>query len=154
MADREGHGPHGQDDSPSAVAREVLVKTARSLIGVPFRHRGRDRTGVDCAGVLVLARDAALGAGDDFRRYPRDPDARLIFAALAPHADRILAADAGPGDIVLTRHGGRVRHLGLFTGTGVVHASAPRGVRESPARAICASAVAWFRFKGVGPWQR
>jgi cell wall-associated NlpC family hydrolase len=36
------------------VVLNVIVSAARSWLGVPWRHQGRTRQGVDCAGLVVL----------------------------------------------------------------------------------------------------
>jgi hypothetical protein len=30
-----------------------IIETAKTYIGVPFRHQGRDRQGIDCIGLLI-----------------------------------------------------------------------------------------------------
>lgn len=51
----------------------ALVDAARRWIGVPFRHRGRSRRGVDCVGLVVMAYSDAGIQLPDFRLYGREP---------------------------------------------------------------------------------
>lgn len=50
-----------------------LADAARTYLGVRFRHRGRSRNGVDCAGLGVLAyKDCGMEL-PDFTLYGREP---------------------------------------------------------------------------------
>lgn len=61
---------------PLTVDGAAVVAEARAWVGVPFRHQGRARSGVDCIG-LPISILAALGAPfpEDLRDYPRAPQA-------------------------------------------------------------------------------
>ena len=112
---------------PSA---DAAVVRARGLIGTRFRPQGRDAAGgLDCIGVVAAALnvpsppcDYALRGGSA-RRLAGE----LRAAGLHP-AETMMAGDVlvfGPGPAQL--------HLGLFTGTGLVHGDAGlRRVVERP----------------------
>jgi cell wall-associated NlpC family hydrolase len=87
------------------VSGAALAAAARKLVGVPYRHDGRDpTTGLDCLGVLGAAL-AAVGRGAPLPartalRWRRDPDVAAIATACG-----LLCAD-GPvalGDVLLVR---------------------------------------------------
>jgi murein DD-endopeptidase / murein LD-carboxypeptidase len=132
--------------------REQIVCEARSMIGAPFLHRGRSRLGIDCAGLVILARNAALSPAIDEQDYPPHPTPQKVFGLLNRHARRVTKEDAGPGDVVVVKWGPRVSHLGILTALGIVHASRTDGkVVENPIG--CMNAVAWYRWMGVAPWR-
>jgi cell wall-associated NlpC family hydrolase len=136
--------------------RTRLVDTARSCLGVPFRHHGRTRAGLDCAGLLLLARQAALGPCPDERGYPDVPPASEVLRRLRASAEAITRDKAGPGDLVLLAWGTATAHLGLFTGLSVIHASAISGkVVETamPGNRREGRAVGFYRITGVTPWR-
>ena len=90
-----------------------LVEAARSFDGVRFKHRGRDRLGLDCAG-LVWASYAACGLIlPDYTLYGREPHrdglVRYVEAALgAPVYDGPVA-----GDVVVMRFVKEPHHMGV-----------------------------------------
>ncbi len=106
-----------------------VIERARALIGTRFRPQGRTAEGLDCVGLVALAldlrappRDYALRGGSARRLS----DA-LGAAGLTP-AERMV-----PGDVLVLAPGAGQLHLGLFTGTGLVHADASlRRVVERP----------------------
>lgn len=51
----------------------ALADAARKYIGVRFRHRGRDRKGIDCAGLVWAAYNDLGVTLPDFRLYGREP---------------------------------------------------------------------------------
>lgn len=62
------------------IAALDLVRVGRTWLGVPFRHQGRARTGVDCAGFLVELMRAAGQLPLDFAApaaYGRRPTGEL-----------------------------------------------------------------------------
>ena len=110
---------------------DEIVAAARALLGIRFRPQGRSApTGVDCVGVVALAvgagrvpRDYALRGGSP-ERLAAELEAAGLRRVGAPRAGDVLVMAAGPGQL----------HLGVFTGTGLVHGDAGlRRVVERPA---------------------
>lgn len=86
----------------TAGERAAGLAAARAMVGVPFRHCGRTRKGIDCLG---LVRHYLVAAGRDVpddRGYGRRPE---------PQSDRLRetlrgyfgdpVADLQPGDVVV-----------------------------------------------------
>ena len=117
---------------PPSVAR------ARSLIGVPWCHQGRDpRIGIDCVGLLVCA----LGVKEDaIPCYSREPQDGALDAALVHFLGPALGADScwRAGDVAVMAYGGPVRHCGLLAddpsgGLSLIHTDTRLGrVTEHP----------------------
>lgn len=105
-----------------------VVSAARAWVGVPFRHQGRSRTGVDCAGLIVcLARDLGVlpAAFDDPRDYPRAPR-RDMVELLERYAVR---GDPGEGALALIQWPRErwPRHIAVLTPDTMIHAYERRG---------------------------
>jgi cell wall-associated NlpC family hydrolase len=109
---------------------DEIVARARALIGTRFRPQGRSAAhGLDCIGVAALAvdardvpRDYALRGGSVTRL------AEGLAAAGLKRADAMTA-----GDVLVLAPGPGQLHLGIFTGTGLVHGDAGlRRVVERP----------------------
>lgn len=111
------------------MATDVVTR-ARSLLGVRFRLHGRDPAyGVDCVGLVALATQTAAPNG--YRR--RDCDDQRWCAELDCHFRRRTSAVAAAGDIVLLAPAPTQRHLGIWSGTGMIHADSGLGyVVETP----------------------
>lgn len=110
----------------------LMVHVARSFVGVPFRHRGRDRFGVDCGG-LILAVLRELGLTDweprgtkgysDFEQLAvLEEGVKELFVLLTK---KVKAENVQPGDVLRFNVGIRDRvpkHVGIATGEGsVIH---------------------------------
>lgn len=50
-----------------------FVEACRSYLGVPFKHRGRTRLGIDCAGLVICALSDLGSDARDLRIYGRTP---------------------------------------------------------------------------------
>jgi cell wall-associated NlpC family hydrolase len=109
---------------------EEIVAAARAMLGIRFRPQGRSAaSGLDCVGVVAAAVD--LG------RVPRDyalrggSAERLATALETAGLRRVEAMRAG--DVLVMAAGPAQLHLGIFTGTGLVHGDAGlRRVVERP----------------------
>ena len=107
-----------------------IVARARALIGTRFRPQGRTAAeGLDCIGLAALAIDA--------RNVPRDYALRGNSAhrlATGLKAAGLSAADSlAAGDVLVFVPGPAQLHLGIFTGSGLVHGDAGlRRVVERP----------------------
>ncbi len=109
---------------------DEAIARARALIGTRFRPQGRDAAhGLDCIGLVAAAidvrsapRDYALRGGSGARLA-----AELGKAGLRP------VDSMRPGDVLVFAPGPAQLHLGLFTGSGLVHGDAGlRRVVERP----------------------
>jgi cell wall-associated NlpC family hydrolase len=131
------------------VRRDAILAAARSYLGVRYHHQGRNRAGMDCAGLIVcVARDLGINAGD-LTAYARRPDGRTlrnVIEAQAPGTDCYK-----PGDILLMRFEADPQHLAIVTDHGMIHSYArARMVVEHRMDAVwTARIVAAYQFPGV-----
>lgn len=103
---------------------DVLVRTARTWIGTPYRYGGQSKSGTDCSGMLmVIYKDVADVS------LPRNS------AEQRDYCFDIDQYSLQPGDLVFfttSTQGGKVSHVGMYVGGGkIIHASTSRGVIES-----------------------
>ena len=112
------------------MSADAFVAAARSYVGVPWRHLGRARTGVDCIGlVLLAARDVGVDLPDP-APYAREPQGTRLLEGIVGHAARV--SEVRAGDVLLFRMGLYGGHVGIASthpAWGVpacLHAYAPR----------------------------
>ena len=121
------------------MADDPLAR-ARSLVGTRFRLHGRDASGVDCIGLAAHAYRLDVPTGYALRG---DDRARVEQALLALGFAR--AGDLCSG-VVLLNAGPMQLHLGLWTGTTLIHADAAlRRVVETPGRPRWPRLSTWTR---------
>ena len=109
---------------------DEIVARARALVGTRVRPQGRSvANGLDCIGVAALALDVA----DTPRDYRlRGGCVRRLAQGLA-EAGLVPTGAMAAGDVLLLQPGPAQLHLGIFTGTGLVHGDAGlRRVVERP----------------------
>lgn len=98
-----------------------LVNAARKYIGTKWKHRGRTRHGLDCAGLGVLAYHDCGVDLPDFTLYGREPHddglIRYMTAALGePMYDASTAAlppHLQDGDVIVQRFDKEPHHVGI-----------------------------------------
>jgi len=107
----------------------AAVARARAAIGVRFRAKGRTpEGGFDCVGLVGWAFEAAVPGGYAMR----SGDAARIGAAAAA-AGLVPGEGRLGGDLLLLASGPGQLHLGIDSGTGLIHADAMlRRVVERP----------------------
>lgn len=100
---------------------DAVIAEARSYLGVPFRHQGRDRNGIDCAGLVLVV-------GQTLRLFPRTLSlasySRLPSGELMQRVQehcRPLAAPR-PGSVVIIAWTQVAAHVALCTGPTLIHA--------------------------------
>lgn len=137
----------------------AFVAAARGYVGVPWRHLGRARTGVDCIGlVLLAARDVGWDLPDP-APYAREPQGTSLLEGILGHASRV--SSPAPGDVLLFRmglYGGHVGIASMHPAWGVpacLHAYAPRRqVVEQPMDAeLRAALLGAFRLPALAAVQ-
>lgn len=104
----------------SATADRVVLE-ARSWVGVPFRHQGRDRRGVDCVGLPIVIGQALglLPAKFDVADYGRTATGELI-ARLQQYCRPI--PSPVPGSLLVIAWAKTAAHVAIFTGDNMIHA--------------------------------
>lgn len=112
------------------VTREQFVSEARRWIGVPWAHQGRNRLGVDCAGLLLVTCWGLrlLPTDYDVRGYGIVPPDSLLLGECDKFFDRV--AKPQFGDVILMRLAKRLLHFGILTNGRVIHAWGSRRVCE------------------------
>lgn len=132
-----------------------VVATARGYLGVPWRHQGRSRLGLDCAGLIVLTgRD--LGLSDHDRTgYSRHAQGLQFVDAFREAMDPVPLSRMTPGDVLLFADEAYPCHCGIVSeARGVphlIHAHAlRRKVMEEPLSAEWRAKLRFaFRFRGL-----
>lgn len=113
------------------------IQVARALLGVPWRHQGRNPiVGIDCAGLLLLAFDVHTPTPT----YGRNPHSGLLEATMEGLLGAPLPGvdDLCPGDAVAMAYAGPIRHCGLIAedihgGLSLIHTDSILGrVTEHP----------------------
>lgn len=116
------------------IRRQLIVDKAREYIGVPYKHQGRTKHGLDCVGLLVaIWRDTGL-ENDDFNGYGENANIKLLTEKLDKHFIRIRGGEPLPADVFWMRAtDGLERHLALYTENNtIIHAvnNGPKKVVE------------------------
>ena len=107
-----------------------IVARGRALIGVRFRAQGRSpAAGLDCVGLVA----EAIGAGGVPRDYTLRGASPARLAAGLEAAGLRRARAMRAGDVLVMKAGPGQLHLGLWSGTGLIHGDAGlRRVVERP----------------------
>lgn len=135
--------------------RDDVVEAARSYVGVRFRHMGRDRSGLDCIGLLLRAgADCGIELLDSPADYKRTPDVELF--------KEMIRTQSVPGSVEHLRHGSIVMlrqsvypcHCGIIasncTNRSLIHASTKlRAVAEEPLTSFLSLIIEVREFKGI-----
>ena len=138
------------------ATRAQVVAAARSWDGVPFRHLGRNRHGIDCLGLAVLVcKDLGLSSYD-LRAYPRRPDHAAFLRHIREAGGiQIPVLAVRPADLLAMKSDRFPCHITIVTEKNgilyIIHAYEPRGkVLEEPLTAEWQKQrVAAFAIPGV-----
>lgn len=105
------------------VDNKRVVEVARTWIGTPFHHQGRvKQVGVDCIGLVVgVAKELGFSVIDQ-TNYGREPYKFELEKQLDQQGIMIPKSEMQEGDILVIRFSKNMQHVGIFTGTGMIHA--------------------------------
>ena len=110
--------------------RSKILAAAEACVGKPFRHQGRNpEIGIDCLGLAIYcAKQAGYGDVPDDRTYNARVTSHDLRAGLTKYCRKKLPKDLLPGDIVLLqlKDEPTPRHIGIYTGTHIIHATLRR----------------------------
>ena len=131
-----------------------FVEAARALVGTPYRHAGRNKHGVDCGGVIILAARRAGLIPADWDVLPYSPiiPTSMILAWLREWCEPVeRPGEPEAGDILLMRILRRNQHLAVATGEGsIIHCYTAAGrVVEHPLTGHWRDSIV-----GVWRWRR
>lgn len=134
--------------------RNGIVTAARSYLGVKWRHRGRDRTGLDCIGLLLVTGKAlGLDLQDTDLQYHRHPDFELFKDMIRRQSRLGSLNDIRHGSILMLNQGAIPCHCGIATLDGkpaFIHAALMRRkVVEEPLSVHFGNLVEVREFNGV-----
>jgi cell wall-associated NlpC family hydrolase len=126
-----------------------IVETARSMVGVPYYHAGRNRNGLDCVGLLLAVAEevgALTYTPPGYSAGWVDPD--LLLSEIERFADSVEFGPVQDGDLAIFSIAGNPQHAAILTAAGtMIHAYQTVGkVVEH------ALAGAWER-RLVGVWR-
>lgn len=135
--------------------RSQCLDLARSYIGVPWKHKGRTRTGIDCIGVpYVVGKELGLHTYDDSLDYGRQAKNFDFMRAMAPFGFRVKdLKDIQDADILVMRIPIFPQHVGMVGHKGdrqtLIHASvdARKVVEEYLTDEVKRTIIAVFRYK-------
>jgi cell wall-associated NlpC family hydrolase len=96
-------------------SRVDIVNEARTYIGVPWRHQGRTRKGLDCIGLLVVVAQKLDLTVRDVVGYGRRPEGFNFTARFKEEMEEIPLRDIKPGDAVTFADDKFVCHVGIVT---------------------------------------
>ncbi|MCP3899115.1 MAG: C40 family peptidase [Desulfobacteraceae bacterium] len=105
----------------------TIISECRSYLGVPWKHQGRSRKGVDCVGFLLLALKESNIPMLEIRGYARTPDGVALKAIMdkQPSLERV-SQPYKIGDIVLFRIRKEPQHVAILVDSntselGMIH---------------------------------
>lgn len=98
-----------------------VVECARQYLGVPYHHQGRNRvSGLDCAGLVIVVGDDLGYMIQDWEGYKPTPHAYTFKKVVEKNL--VKYTELFPGAILMFRFATEPQHLGIFTGTTIIHA--------------------------------
>jgi cell wall-associated NlpC family hydrolase len=110
--------------------RDEFVSLARDWVGVPYRHQGRSRTGVDCIGLAICVAHELRISDFDIDGYGRVPSGRMMARMMRDMLDPVSLADAAPGDLLHMAFSGQPQHIAIMSSADpdrIIHADANIG---------------------------
>ncbi|MDR1278463.1 MAG: C40 family peptidase [Treponema sp.] len=127
LAPRDSASPD-QKAEAAWEARGRVIYAAEKYKDIPYRYGGMDRNGLDCSGLVYVSfRDALMVS------VPR------TTTGLYAWVEKIPAEQIQPGDLLFfkTDNGGKISHVGIYTGGGrFIHAAS-----EGPVTGVIYSAL-------------
>src|SRR5690606_9817186 len=125
------HAPHinnitttaaqGAAERKESMVQNKYEQIARQFLGIPYRHGGRDRNGLDCLGLVHLFyQELGIKLPDNDGRpyttdwYKKDPERLLRGLLQVGRAVDLKAEPLQPLDLVYFRMGGAITHTGIM----------------------------------------
>lgn len=112
------------------IARDDIISEARGWLEVPWRHQGRTRHGIDCAGLVIkVANDLGISQYDT-TAYQRRTSGHEFMDHFNSNMKKKRVSSAEPGDVLLFRDDMFPCHSAIIgikpEGLTIIHAYANR----------------------------
>lgn len=141
------------------MRRAAIVSAARGWLGTPYHHQASAKqTGCDCLGLVRGVWRELIGPEPErmpayTRNWAEARGEETLLDGASRHFIPVAIDDARPGDVLVFRWkaGAPAKHVGIFTGAGMIHAydSAGRVVEGAFAPFWRRKLAAVFQFPGV-----
>lgn len=125
------------DEPFNDAERAAMYASARSLVGLEFRHQGRTAKGADCIGFgwLLMAPVVLQFRGIELPKpradYGRTPWNQKLRAEMILYLGEPVAGEPRPGDYVTLRWRGEEHHVAML----LPHPERPLGIIHADNRA-------------------
>lgn len=104
------------------MTRQDIIDEARKWLGVPWRHQGRTRRGVDCVGLVVMVGQALNIPHEDRTDYGREPAEHTLIDHMRKYLSPVPGLAINPGIVAVFRQSRYPCHVGIFSEiNGVIH---------------------------------
>lgn len=99
------------------MKRNEIVAAARTLIGTPFLHQGRNEFGMDCVGMVQKVGDKFAVPYEDLTGYARAPTNIKFLQHLRKYLNRASISGDRNGMVGVFRQSVYPCHIGIFAVT-------------------------------------
>lgn len=105
------------------TTRFDIVRVAREWVGTRWQHQASvKQVGTDCIGLIGgVALELGLPGAERWKSdptlhcYGREPDPRMLLAAVVGYLDTVDRADMAPGDVLLLRFNAEPQHFAIMS---------------------------------------
>lgn len=100
--------------------KQLIINEALKLKDIPYHHQGRNLSGLDCAGLIVLtAKNLGIypeKVNPDYTGYSMIPDGRQLYNVFKKYCFEKDKNKLEPGDILLMRFKDNPQHVAIYLG--------------------------------------
>lgn len=136
--------------------RQDIINEALKWKDVPWKHQGRTRSGIDCAGLIVLVGNTLNLINYDYMSYTRHTNQDKFLQHFRMVLKEKPLHQRLPGDVLLFRDGVQSCHSAIyapiFNGPGIIHAYAGRRkvVHEPMTEDVRVKMTYCFQYPNIG----
>lgn len=138
------------------TTRAQIVEAAKAWVDTPYKHAGRDRFGLDCAGLIIkTAHDCGL-TDYDSTNYGKRPVPAEFLREMKDHLTRVPKGEAQNGSILVFREPRHPCHTAVLEVDArgqrwVIHSYAParKVIREALLPERWRRCVMAFDYRGL-----
>lgn len=96
------------------LSREIIQRETLQWVGTKWKHQGRNRNGIDCAGLIIKVAEALEYPIIDEKGYSRRPLGFNFVEAFQQQMHEIPKLSAQPGDILVFQDTHYPCHCGIM----------------------------------------